>query len=259
MPGLFRDPAETVTRMSGVQRTHYAVMKTMKRNWAVASFRLRDVSRPLAFLEERKAAGQRITFVALVIRAVAVALSKHPKLGWMIRGWKLVQPSAADIGCSVGTESPVSPVVVVRDAGRKSLQAVHEELGRLAVEARDKEAEELAKIERLARLIPIGWLFRLAVWFLMTRQRFLRHAVGNFQVTVVNNTGADFAVTSMAAASTLLVGRIKDRVLVEDGKPVVRPAAYFCLHFDHAVHGARDGYFFMEEVYRLLDHPEELL
>ena len=99
MPGLFQDPGETVVRMNGVQRTHYAVMKTMKRNFAVASFRLRDVSRPLAFLEERKAAGERITFVALVIRAVALALAKYPRLGWMLRGpsrrsWSSATPRA---------------------------------------------------------------------------------------------------------------------------------------------------------------------
>jgi pyruvate/2-oxoglutarate dehydrogenase complex dihydrolipoamide acyltransferase (E2) component len=241
MPGAFTDPGEKVVRMSGVERTHYAVMKTMKRNWSVASARLRDVSRPLAFLQERKALGERITFVALVIRAVAKSLSKQPRLGWMARGWRLVHPSTADIGCSVGTESPVSPVVVIRDAANKGLREVNDELFKLAEAARAREAEELAKIERLARLIPIGFLFRIAIWFLMTRQRFIRQTVGNFQVTVVNQSGLDLGVTSMTAVTTLLVGRIKDHAMVENGQVVVRPGAYFCLHFDHALHGARDG------------------
>ena len=256
---IFEDPKETVLPMTGVQRTHYAVMKTLKRNFAVASIRLRNVTRPLAFLEERKAAGERITFTTLVIKAIGVTLEKHPKLGWMMRGQKLVHPSTADIGCSVGTDSPVSPVVVVRDAAHKSLIQINEELVRLAKAAKEQEAAELQKYERLARLVPINWLFRFFVWILMTRQKFIRHSVGNFQVSILNNSSMDLAVTAMTAVSTIMMGRIKDRALVEDGQVVIRKSAYFTFHYDHAIHGAKDGTMFLDELCRLLDHPEELL
>ena len=40
---------------------------------------------------------------------------------------------------------------------------------------------------------------------------------------------------------------------------VARPSVYFCFHFDHAINGAEHGTVFIDEVYRLMDHPEELL
>ena len=259
MAGLYEDPGETVVRMTGIERTHFAVMKVLRRNFSILSINLRDVSPALAFIRERRAMGEKITLASLLIRAVGVALTKYPRLGWMVRGWRLVKPSTADVGCSVGTESPVSPVVVIRDAGRKSLAQVSEELARLVGEAREREVAELAKIERGAKLVPFGWLYRLLLWFLMTRQRFIRHSVGNFQVTLPRHENIDFGATANTVCSTIMVTRTKDRPMVVDGQVVARPSVYYCFHFDHAINGAEHGTVFIDEVYRLMDHPEELL
>ncbi len=250
---------EIVTRMSGIERAHFAVMRTVRRNFSVVTMQLRDCSRMTEFIAERRKHGEKIIVTALLVRAVGLALERCPKLGWMRRGWKLVKPSTVEVGCSVGTPSTVSPVVIIEHADKKGLLQINEELMTLAREAKVKEAEEHARIERLARLVPFGWIFRLCVFFLMTRQRFIRKKLGNFQVSVLSNSGIDFGVSSMTAVTTLVVGRIKERVLAEKGKPVVRPSAYFCLHFDHSIHGAKDSVTFMAELYRLLENPENLL
>lgn len=250
---------DTITPMSGVERAHYAVMRTVRRNFSVVTVHLRDCSRLMECIAERRTQGEKIIFTALLIRAVGLVLEKSPKLGWMRRGWKLVKPAVADVSCSVGSSSTVSPVVIIHDAGNKTLLRINEELMDLAREAKAGEAEELARMERLARLVPIGWLFRLGVFFLMTRQRFIRKKLGNFQVSVLSNSGIDFGISSMTAVTTLIVGKVKDRVIVEKGIPVVRPSAFFSLHFDHSIHGAKDSYDFMRELFRLLDNPERLL
>jgi pyruvate dehydrogenase E2 component (dihydrolipoamide acetyltransferase) len=245
--------------MTGVERTHHAAMTALRRNFSILSINLRDMTSALAFLEERRKAGEKLTFAALLIKAVGVALAKYPRLGWMRRGRKIVKPSTADVGCSVGTRSPVSPVVVVRDAGKKSLTQINDELGRLVAEARAKEDAELARIDRLARLMPFDWLFRLILRVVTGYQRFLRTEVGNFQITIPKHANIDFGATANTAVTTVMLGRIKDRPFVEDGKLVVRPTVYFCIHFDHALHGAEHGIEFVDEMYRLMDHPEELL
>jgi len=259
---FFKDPAETLAPMTAVQRIHYSVMKTLKRNFSVASFRLKDCSNAVAFLERinrDREKEQRITFVSMVIRAVGMTLVKYPRLGWMKRGWKFVKPSTADVGCSVGTEEPVSPVEVIRDAGSKGLEEISAELRELAIRARKQEKENLERIERLGRLVPFKWLLHLILRILMTRQRFIRHSVGSFQVSVLNQTQMDMSVTSHMATNLLLVGRIKDRPVVQDGQVLAKPTAFFCIHMDHTLHGAKDALLFTNEFYRLMENPDELL
>ena len=259
MGGFYEDPSETVARMTGVERTHFGIMKVLRRNWSILSINLRDLTPAVEFMHERREMGEKVTRAALLIRAVGLALKKYPRLGWMARGWRLVKPSTADVGCSVGTESPVSPVVVIRDAGNKGLLEINEELTRLVVEAREKEAAELAKIERASKLIPFGWLYRFLLWILMTRQQFIRHSVGNFQVTLPRHENIDFGATAHTVCSTIMSTRPRQRPMVVDGEVVARPSVYYCFHFDHGINGAEHGTVFIDEVYRLLDHPEELL
>jgi pyruvate/2-oxoglutarate dehydrogenase complex dihydrolipoamide acyltransferase (E2) component len=260
MTGHFIDPAETVQTMTGVERTHYAAMKAISADGLSACVvRSMDCSAALAFLAERKAAGKPLTFTALVVRALGRTLTKYPRFGWMARGWKLVRPSTADIGCSVGSTAAVAPVVVIRDAGAKNADAINEELARLAKEAREREKAELAKIERLARLMPIRWLFKLGVWLVVRSQRFKRRNLGTFQISVMNYTDVDFVVTSTTGVNTMIVGTIKERPVVENGRVVVRPISYLALHVNHAISGPADEKLFSEEFLRLMGRPEELV
>jgi pyruvate dehydrogenase E2 component (dihydrolipoamide acetyltransferase) len=249
------DPAEPMT---GVQRVHVAAMRTLRRNFAVCSYHLVDCQKASDYVQKKRSEGAKVTFTAMIIRASALALAKYPRMMWMTRGWKVVKPAAPDIGCSVGTDEAVSPVAVVTAAQTKGLDQTSEELSALVREAKEKEAAELAKVERIGRMVPFRWLLNLVLYFVMGSQRVRRRQTGTFQVSVLNTYGYDLGVTSMIAGTLLLVGKLKDRPLVENGQVVVRKSAYFCFHFDHALHGALDAQRFLDEVFRLLDHPEEL-
>ena len=249
---LYNDPHETIIPMSGVEKVNYISMRTIRRYWSVATLEELDCSALLAFLKERKESDERVTFAALIIKLIAATLERHPKMAWMIRRWSFVKPSTMDIGCSVDTGSAVAPVVVVRDAARKSLAEINEDLAQLAA-----EAEEEQKINARARWIP-GWLLRIVIWFLLSLQRFKRHTVGNFQISIIEKFKMDLAVTSTTCVSTMIVGQIKDRALVVDGQVVVRPTAHIALHFEHGICGAHDAFKFLEEFRRLTQHPEEV-
>ncbi|MFC1890532.1 2-oxo acid dehydrogenase subunit E2 [Thermodesulfobacteriota bacterium] len=253
----YRDPNEAVTSMTGVEKVHYSSMREITRNWSVCAIQLWDCSALLALLKERKAADRRITFATLIIKLVAATLEKEPKMGWMFRRWRLVKPSTIDIGCSVDTGSPVAPVVVVRDAARKSLDEINEELAKLAAEAKAGEAKEQEQINRLARWVPAS-LIRFAVRILLGLQKFRRQIAGNFQVTIIEKFSLDIGITAATCVSTLAVGSIRDHALVENGEVVVRPAAFFTLHFEHGICGAQDTASFFNELHRLIKNPAEV-
>ncbi len=92
----------------------------------------------------------------------------------------------------------------------------------------------------------------------MKSQHLRRHNVGNFQISVMNYTDIDFVITATTIVNTILVGTIKERAVVEDGQVVARPISYLALHCDHAIVGPKDEKEFMEEVLRLMAHPEEM-
>ena len=254
---VYRDPNETVTPMTGVEKVHYSSMREITRNWSVVATQLWDCSALLAFLKERKASGRRITFATLIIKLIAATLEKEPNMGWMFRRWRLVKPSTIDIGCSVDTGSTVAPVVVVRDAARKSLDEINEDLARLAAEAKAGEAKEQEQINRLARWVP-GFLLRFVVGLLLGLQKFRRQLVGNFQVTIIERFNVDMAIIGTTCVSTMVVGLVKERALVEDGRVVVRPAAHFSLHFEHGICGAHATVAFLNEFERLIRNPSEV-
>lgn len=253
----YRDANETVTPMTGVEKVQYSSMREITHNWSVAAVNLWDCSALLAFLKERKASARRITFATLIIKLIAATLEKEPKMGWMFRRWRLVKPSTIDIGCSVDTGSPVAPVVVVRDAGRKSLDEINDELAKLAEEARAGEAKEQEEMNRMARWAPV-FLIRFAVRILLGLQKFRRQLLGNFQVTIIERFDIDMGIIGTTAVNTLVVGQVKDHALVEDGKVVVRPAAYIILHFEHGICGAQDTVAFLKEFKRLFRNPAEV-
>ena len=179
-------------------------------------------------------------------------------MGWMIRRWRLVKPSTADIGCSVAAGSTVSPVVVIRDAARKSMVQINEELTQLAEDARARASVEEEQINRIVRWIPFGRLLGLIMRLLFSSQRFVRHITGNFQISITERFGVDFTITATTCVNTMLVGAVKDRPMVEDGQVVVRPAAYFTMHFEHGICGAQDVSAFLEECRHLIANPQEV-
>lgn len=257
----YKDPHETSLPMSGMEKVHYISMRAVTPNWSMAVCQLWDCSKLLALLKERKEAGHRITFAALMIKLMAAAIERNPKMGWMVRRWRWIKPSTADIGCSVATGATgatVAPLVVIRDAARKTVEQINEELAELAAEARASEDREQEWINKRVHWIP-GSLLSFLLRILLTRQKFVRTITGNFGISITDPLlGAHLAITGATCVNTMIIGPIKEHALVEDGNIVVRPAAWFTLHFQHGILGAQDVWEFLDECARLIRNPEEV-
>jgi pyruvate/2-oxoglutarate dehydrogenase complex dihydrolipoamide acyltransferase (E2) component len=209
-----------------------------------------DMSRVVAAKAAWQARGVRVTFTTFVVRAAALALARLPEVHVLLDGYRRVRPRGVDVGVSVAGTTNYAPVVVLRDAERREVDALAEELERRAAEARKGEAKALADLSRVAWLVPFSWLRRVILRLVFSSLKARRKLVGTFQISTLP-AGAT-AVFQFLSAAVLGVGRVADRVVAVDGRPAVRPTMLLTLSIDHrALDGARAA--------RLLGAIRELL
>lgn len=214
-------PADETVPLRGIRRQ---VARTMSTAWQVphiTDFREVDASelvRAHGRLRRRLAdRGIRLTFMPLFVKAVAVALRAHPRFNARIdvEGGTITYLAACHIGIATATDDGLV-VPVLRDADRKSLQQVAEELARLAETARG------------ARLEPGDT------------------AEGTFTISNFGSYGTRLGTPIIRPPEVGIVGfgRIADAVVPVDGQPAVRPVLPLAVTTDHRLNdGAGLGAF----------------
>jgi hypothetical protein len=96
------------------------------------------------------------------------------------------------------------------------------------------------------RLVPFGFLRRAILRSLFTSTAFRRKGAGTFQVSMVP---VDWALSgSFSTAGVLVGGQTRQRVVVVDGQPAVRPIMNVTLSGDHGVWDGRAAARFLAAV-----------
>jgi pyruvate dehydrogenase E2 component (dihydrolipoamide acetyltransferase) len=162
----------------------------------------------------------------LVIKAVAMALRKHP---WVNAAWTdqaIRQYDVVHIGVAVAVdEGLITPVI--RDADRKGVTEIAQEVKELAGRAREK------------KLKPEEY----------TGSTFSISNLGMFGIEEFT------AVINPPEAAILAVGAAQDRVVVENGEMVVRARMRVTLSCDHRVIDGATGAQFLQTLKRYLEEP----
>ena len=163
------------------------------------------------------------TLVAVVVKACAETLAEFPELNARLEGDEIVYLDRYDIGVAVQTDHGVL-VPVVRAADSKTVDEIHDELTRLAANAR---GGALAAGEIRDSTFTVTSAGKLA---------------GLFQTPLVNHP----------EVAILSVGRIGPNAVVRDGEVVVRRTGAIAISFDHrVVDGARAAAFGLSVISRL--------
>ena len=171
----------------------------------------------------------RATYTAAAVRACALALRDHPRLGatWTDDGLRL--PERIDIGVAVALdEGLVAPVV--RGAAAKSLAEL------------DREIADLAERARSARL----------------SEGEMHGAV--FSVTNLGGHRIDAFTPLLDPPQTAILGlgRARPRPAVVDGSIAVRTLVVLSLTFDHRVVDGAPAAAFLDQVIGTLEDPARL-
>ncbi|QSQ16547.1 pyruvate dehydrogenase complex dihydrolipoamide acetyltransferase [Myxococcus landrumensis] len=180
--------------------------------------------------EEAKALDLKVSVNDLVVKAVAMAVKRYPKINVSLQGDQVVHHGSVDVGVAVALEQGlITPVI--RDADQKGLQAI------------STEVRELAERARKRALKPD------------------EYTGGSITVSNLGMYGIDqfVAIINPPQASILAVGAVSDKVVVRDGQMVIRKMMTATLSCDHRIIDGAIGAEFMRELRGLLEHPTRLL
>jgi 2-oxoisovalerate dehydrogenase E2 component (dihydrolipoyl transacylase) len=218
------------TIAQGLWQSHLYTVRTLNVDEA-------DLTELVALRERLKgeAEAQRVklTYLPFIVKAVVRALKKYPMLNTSLdeeRG-EVVYKRYYHIGIAVATERGLI-VPVVRDADRKSLLELAQEIALLSQKARE------------GRLAP-------------------EEVSGStFTITNIGSVGAtlSFPIINVPEAAILGVHSIRKRPWVmPDGSIQARDIMFLSLSFDHRLVDGAEAAMFTREVIRLLEKPETLM
>jgi pyruvate dehydrogenase E2 component (dihydrolipoamide acetyltransferase) len=225
-------PSESAPSVGTVWRI---MAERMTTSWTTAPHfylvREVNVTRLASWLEQaRKQIGPHVTYTDLLIKLVAAALARHPRVNASWKDSTIVQGSEINIGLAVAIDDGlVVPVIHRADTLR---------LPELAARRADVVSRAQAGKLRPPDIQGAG---------------FTISNLGMFGVDAFS------AIVNPPQAAILAVGRIADRVVALAGRPVVQPTLVLTLSCDHrALDGARAAQF-LGTLADLVEEPLALL
>ncbi|MCG8695645.1 MAG: 2-oxo acid dehydrogenase subunit E2, partial [Minwuiales bacterium] len=165
-----------------------------------------------------------------VIRAAALALQKHPEVNSQFAGTSILRHNRIDISVAVAIDGGlITPIV--RDADRKGLATIANEMKDLAARARD------------LKLMPEEF------------------QGGTFSISNLGMFGIDefVAVINPPQAGILATGTGKQKPVVKDGAVAVATVMTCTLSGDHRVYGGAEGARFLADFRQLIEDPITML
>jgi len=198
--------------LAGMRRTIAARMQRSAQEAPHVTFDADvDVSAPEALREQANrqlAQGQpRVSLTAIIARATAWALRRHPLLNSRLEGENILVLPGIHLGIAVALEDGLI-VPVVRDVDHKGVLQLAAEIADLSERARSN------------RLLPDDV------------------AEGTFTISNLGMFGVDrfTAILNPPQAGILAIGRVSRRVVPDEAdRPVVRPMLTLTLSADHRV------------------------
>ena len=188
-----------------------------------------DASELVAVREQLKSDPQTAfapSYNALIAKAVAVALTEHPRVNAMLDGDEVIEWQTVNVGIAVDSDAGLV-VPVVHDVQDKSLPRVAREMAGLLERAQAGRAtpDELDG--------------------------------GTFTITNLGSFGIDAftPIINPPESAILGVGRLRDAVVASDGSPVVRTMLSLSLTFDHRVVDGAPAARFLQRVVQLIECP----
>ncbi|WP_428908796.1 dihydrolipoamide acetyltransferase family protein [Niallia sp. Krafla_26] len=228
---------ETREKMSGIRKAISKAMVNSKHTAPhVTLMDEVDVTKLVAhrkkFKEVAANKGIKLTFLPYVVKALTSALREFPALNTSLDDatQEIVHKHYYNIGIAADTDKGLL-VPVVKDADRKSIFNISNEINELAGKARDGKLAPDEMKGASCTISNIG------------------SAGGQWFTPVINHP----------EVAILGIGRIAEKPIVKDGEIVAAPVLALSLSFDHRMIDGATGQNALNHIKRLLNDPELLL
>jgi len=216
-----------------------------------------DMTTTQELIERLRQMGLKVTYTHIVVRAAALALSRHPELNRIILGKNLVYPDTVDIGISVSSELSMAtqPSMVLQNAGQKTLVQLAHEIIERAPQVRAGQFQRLSKLRTVARLIPIPWVRQRILRKMKSHISSVRQRTGIFHVSSIPHLH-EAVPFKYPTPAVLTFPRVEERVVVRDGQMVVRPVSTFGMAGDHRLWHANSAGVLLTEIKKILEEGQ---
>ncbi|WP_413379960.1 dihydrolipoamide acetyltransferase family protein [Alkalihalobacillus sp. 1P02AB] len=184
------------------------------------------------YKETAAAQGTKLTYLPYVVKALTSALRKYPVLNASIddANEEIVYKKYFNIGIAADTEHGLF-VPVIKDADRKSIFVLADEINDLAAKARDAKLSSAEMKGGSATISNVG--SARGLWF----------------TPVINHP----------EVAILGIGRIEEKAIVQNGEIVAAPVLALSISYDHRLIDGVTAQNALNHVKRLLNDPQLLL
>jgi pyruvate dehydrogenase E2 component (dihydrolipoamide acetyltransferase) len=225
-------PKVETKRMSSMRKAVAKNMLNSVQTSPTVTFNLAiDMSNMKAYREQLKAKNIKVSYNDLVIKFVAKALTEYPILNSsVIDNKEIVYKHYINMGVAVAVDNGLL-VPKIRDADKKSLVEIHDEMIELAAQAREGK-------------LPLEAL-----------------QDGTFTITNLGMYGIDSfsPIINQPEVAILGVNTMEDKPVVRNGEIVIRPMMTLSLTADHRVIDGSVAAEFLQRVKSLMENPALML
>lgn len=228
---------ETREKMSGIRKSIAKAMVNSKTKAPhVTLLDEIDVTELVAHRKKFKAVAAeqdiKLTYLPYVAKALVSTLKKYPILGAAVddESDEIIYKHYYNVGIAADTDKGLL-VPVVKDADRKSIFAISQEVNELADKARNGKLAPDEMKGATSTITNIG------------------SAGGQWFTPVLN----------YPEASILGIGRIAEKPVVRDGEIVIAPVLALSLSFDHRIVDGATAQMALNQIKRLLNDPQLIM
>jgi len=221
-----------------------------------STYALVDVKMPAAldYCERlRRESGVHVTVTHLVVRGVALALAQFPQMNGIVSRGRIMLRDSVDIFMQVATDGGGElSGLKIGDADKKSVLEIAREAEHRVARLRMRRDQQVERTKSLLDRVPARLLGRLmgTISYLiydldldLSRFGVVKDEFGTAMVSNVGVFGISAAFGPLVPFSrtpmAVLMGKVEDRVIAENGRPVVKPMMTLCVTLDHRF---MDGY-----------------
>jgi pyruvate dehydrogenase E2 component (dihydrolipoamide acetyltransferase) len=219
----------------------------------------------------RRETGVHVTITHMVVKGVALAVQQFPQMNGIVSRNRIMIRDTVDIFMQVSAEGGAElSGIKVANANKKNVVDIARECEERVARLRARKDQQIERTKGVLDKIPLwalGPLMRGIAYLIydrdldLTRFGVVKDEFGTAMVSNVGTFGIRAAFGPLVPFSrvplVVLVGALEDRVVPENGRPVIRPMLTLCVTLDHRFMDGYHGGAMAKTTREFLENPDQ--